>query len=248
MLKVFISDDQELCRIGLQAALEEHGTVQIVGTARNGMETLDAIEQAQPQIIVMDIEMPIMDGISATQIIKERYPDIKVVMLTNQKNQDSILASLVSGADAYCMKNIRIARLIQVMELILEGSLWLDPEIADVVIKKMNTDKAAPAPEAEPHTGPSSRQRQYYNTSLTDREMEILGHIVSGKSNKEIAAAVHVTIHTIKVHVRSIIQKLAVDDRTQAAVRALQEGLIKMPPSDEASDFTKSPSFNDSDL
>jgi DNA-binding NarL/FixJ family response regulator len=169
----------------------------------------------------MDINMPILDGIEATRQIKAKLPQIKVIMLTSHDAGDEVYASLAAGADAYCLKDIKLERLIQVIEMVNEGALWLDPAIAQMVVK------ALPLNLPERLKTPSSSNRNHYNLELTERESEVLGKIVEGKSNKEIADALFITIHTVKAHVANIISKLAVDDRTQAAVKALRDGLVK---------------------
>jgi DNA-binding NarL/FixJ family response regulator len=218
--KVLIVEDHELARYGLAIALEEKGLFEIVGEAENGAQALEMVQQHQPDIILMDIGMPVMDGITATKQIKSHYPDIKILMLTSRKEEDEVYASLSAGADAYCMKDIKIERLCQVLEMVQEGALWIDPAIARLVMQAMpgNTPPEDIAPKAS---------RKQYNTELTERENEVLQLIVDGKSNKEIAQALEVTTHTAKAHVCNIIQKLAVDDRTQVAVKALKEGLVQ---------------------
>ncbi len=234
--RVLIAEDHELVRYGLALTLEEQKSngaprVEIVGEAENGQEAVALAESEKPDIILMDIGMPVMDGITATARIKEAHPEIKVAMLTSHKDEEEIFASLAAGADAYCMKDIKVDRLCQVIEMVLDGALWIDPAIAQVVMKALPSQNRDPKEAAEPADGPGAEkaapaQRKRYNTDLTEREMEVLELIVEGKSNKEIAAILHVTTHTAKVHVGNIIQKLAVDDRTQAAVKALQQGYV----------------------
>ncbi len=219
--KILIAEDHELARYGLAMALEEKGLFEIAGEAENGSQALEMIQRNQPDIVLMDIGMPVMDGITATQRIKSQNPDIKIVMLTSRKEEEEVYASLAAGADAYCMKDIRIERLCQVLEMVLEGAMWIDPAIARLVMQAIPANKPpedAPAPRTT---------RKQYNTELTDREQEVLKLIVDGKSNKEIAQILEVTTHTAKAHVCNIIQKLAVDDRTQVAVKALKEGLVQ---------------------
>ena len=128
------------------------------------------------------------------------------------------MAALSAGADAYCLKDIKVQRLCQVINVIDDGALWLDPAVASVILKAVNASK---------NTDPSQEppKRKQYNTDLTEREREVLELIVAGKSNKQIATDLGVTIHTAKAHVANIIQKLAVDDRTQVAVKAVREGI-----------------------
>lgn len=219
-VRVLIIEDHELARYGLSMALSEHENITIIGEAENGQQGLELTLSEKPDIVLMDIGMPVMNGITATQAIKSQLPDVKVVMLTSISNQEEVLASLAAGADAYCMKEIKLDRLTQVLEMVMDGAIWLDPTIARIVMQSL----PGSADSLETPTGKHSKRR--YNTELTEREHEVLKLIVLGKSNKEIAQSLGVSSHTAKAHVGNIIQKLAVDDRTQVAVKALTDGLI----------------------
>lgn len=218
-LRILIVEDHELARFGLSMALAERDTIMIVGEADNGKKGVELSINLQPDIVLMDIGMPVMNGITATQEIKAKLPETKVVMLTSMNNQEEVLASLSAGADAYCMKEIKIDRLHQVLDMVMEGALWLDPAIARLVTQSL------PGNTPPSGTKNTSQTKRRYNTQLTEREQEVLKLIVAGKSNKEIAQILDVSSHTAKAHVANIIQKLAVDDRTQVAVKALKEGL-----------------------
>lgn len=221
-LRLIIAEDHELARYGLSMALEEKQLFDIVGEAENGQQAVEMATAQKPDIILMDVGMPIMDGINATQKIKEVLPETKIVMLTSHKEEEEIIAALSAGADAYCMKDIKIDRLCQVLETVMEGAVWLDPAIARIVMQALPGSGSDAQGAAKAAT-----TRKPYNTELTEREREVLALIVNGKSNKEIAQALQVSAHTAKAHVCNIIQKLAVDDRTQAAVKALKEGLLE---------------------
>lgn len=218
-IKILIAEDHELARYGLVLALEEKEHFSIVGEAENGDQAVRLALEHTPDIVLMDIGMPVMDGIAATQKIKAQLTETRILMLTSRKEEEEVYASLSAGADAYCMKDIKIDRLCQVIEMVMDGTLWIDPAIARLVLQAMPGN--APAVPEKP-TAP----RKQYNMDLTDREKEVLKLIVDGKSNKEIAQTLEVTTHTAKAHVCNIIQKLAVDDRTQVAVKALREGLV----------------------
>ncbi len=218
-LKILIAEDHELARNGLSYSLQKKSHFNIVAEAENGVQAVSLAGNHHPDIVLMDIGMPIMDGITAAQEIKTRYPNIKVVMLTSHQDGEEVYASLAAGADAYCLKDIKIERLIQVLEMVSEGAIWLDPAIARMVMNAL--------PVKLPDKGARlSAHRQKYTADLTERELEVLSLIVKGKSNKEIGDTLSITTHTVKAHVCNIIQKLAVDDRTQAAVKALRDGLI----------------------
>jgi len=221
--RILIAEDHELARFGLSMALEEKGGFAVCGEAENGQQAVDLALSTRPDVVLMDLGLPVMDGIAATRLLKEKLPETRVIILTSHKEDDEVFAALSAGADGYCMKEIKIERLCQVIEMVMEGALWLDPAIAKLVVQTLPCNNK---PDADTPIGASSRKR--YNADLTEREREVLHLIVSGKSNKEIALDLNVTPHTAKAHVCNIIQKLAVDDRTQVAVKALQEGLVEM--------------------
>jgi two-component system, NarL family, response regulator LiaR len=218
-LKVLLVDDQELPRSGLKFSLQAHEQLKVVGEAENGKQALEKIELLRPDIILMDIMMPVMDGIVATQQIKAQSPELKVIILTSSQSESEVYAAMTAGADAYCVKTIRLNRLVQVIEMVAEGALWMDPVIAKVVLDSL------PAPKLALELAQDDELPAPY---LTNRELEVLKLIVDGKSNKEIAVELVVTVHTVKAHVSSIIQKLAVDDRTQAAIKGIRTGLITL--------------------
>ncbi|MGE0201006.1 MAG: response regulator [Candidatus Melainabacteria bacterium] len=225
-LKILIVEDHELARYGLSMALAEQEGVRIVGEAENGREGVEMAMAEKPDIVLMDIGMPEMNGITATGLIKKSLPETRVVVLTSISNETEVLASMAAGADAFCMKEIKMDRLFQVLQMVMEGALWLDPAVARVVAQSLPGAPGMPEKPGQEavSSGPAVKIRN--NTLLTDREQEVLQLIVDGKSNKEIAQALAVSSYTAKAHVSNIIQKLAVDDRTQAAVKALREGLV----------------------
>jgi DNA-binding NarL/FixJ family response regulator len=170
---------------------------------------VEAAMKLNPNIVVMDIGLPRLDGIAATKQIKAALPDVRVVMLTSHTTEREIIASLSSGADAYCIKGASVDRLLQAIAAAAEGATYLDPQIARQVVE---------------HLSPPSPTGNVAN--LSQREMEVLKLIVEGYSNPEIASALYLSANTVKTHVRGIMNKLAVDDRVQAAVVALRSGLV----------------------
>jgi DNA-binding NarL/FixJ family response regulator len=220
-MKITVYEDNKGRTDALKLLFQDYPEIEVLGFFANCENVIYETRTLLPDLILMDINMPILDGIEATRQIKAKLPQIKVIMLTSHDAGDEVYASLAAGADAYCLKDIKLERLIQVIEMVNEGALWLDPAIAQMVVK------ALPLNLPERLKTPSSSNRNHYNLELTERESEVLGKIVEGKSNKEIADALFITIHTVKAHVANIISKLAVDDRTQAAVKALRDGLVK---------------------
>lgn len=220
-IQILIAEDHELTRGGLVYALNKKKPhINIVAEAEDGEQAIALAKQHQPDMILMDIGMPVMDGIQATKTIKQSMPEIKVIVLTSHRDENEILGAIGAGADAYSLKDIKTDRLIQVIDMVMEGALWLDPSIAKVVMNHLTK----PSVTADPKP---LENRETYKTDLTDREMDVLALIVEGKTNKDIADELVITIHTVKSHVASILQKLSVDDRTQLAIKALREGLVQ---------------------
>jgi DNA-binding NarL/FixJ family response regulator len=209
-VRILIVEDDPLMQLGLEQALGEQPDFEIVGQAEDGLAGVRLALSLKPDLIVMDIGLPRLDGIAATKQIKESLPNTHVVMLTSHTLQTEVLAALASGADAYCIKGASLDRLLAAIEAAKDGATYLDPQIARLVMDNLKP----PAPERHPSLD-----------LLSEREMEVLKLIVEGKSNGEIAEQLYLSTNTIKTHVRGIMNKLAVDDRVQAAVIALRSGI-----------------------
>ncbi len=208
-LRILIVEDDPLMQLGLEQALADYPQLEIIEQAEDGYLGVQAALKQKPDLVVMDIGLPRLDGIAATKQIKEQLPEVRVVMLTSHTIQTEVIAALSSGADAYCIKGASIDRLLAAIAAAVDGATYLDPQIARLVV-----DNLKPAiPNA--NIG-----------NLSERETEVLKLIVEGKSNSEIAAELYLSPNTIKTHVRGIMNKLAVDDRVQAAVVALRSGLV----------------------
>jgi DNA-binding NarL/FixJ family response regulator len=207
-LRVLIVEDDPMMQLGLEQSLMTHPQLEIVGQAEDGYLGVQATLQLKPDLVVMDIGLPRLDGIAATQQIKAILPKTHIVMLTSHQSETEIIAALSSGADAYCIKGATIERLLSAIAAAVDGATYLDPLIARRVIDHLkpptNTSKA----------------------NLSVRELEVLKLMVEGLSNPEIATSLYLSTNTVKTHVRGIMNKLAVDDRVQAAVVALRSGLV----------------------
>lgn len=214
MIKVLIAEDHELTRQGIVYGLKKHEGIEIAAEAANGQEAVDKAIECRPDIILMDIIMPILSGINATKKIKELNPDVKVIMLTSNNDKEKVMSSFSSGANAYCMKNIKLDALVTVIKTVMDGAVWIDPSIAGYILDILQST-SAPA-----------QKLSSIDFNLTNREKEILKLISDGLSNKDISEQLFLSLYTVKNHVSNIIQKLAVDDRTQAAIIALKENLI----------------------
>lgn len=232
-IKVLLVEDHALTRMGLKTALKRTSDISVIGEAANGEEAVATAGNLKPDVILMDVGMPVMDGIQATQKIREKNPSAKVIMLTQHDNDRDIFASLAAGASGYCLKDVEPERLCTAIRSINSGDAWLDATIASRVLRHYSTMEAGPPEEqletlpvtAAPTRPPQPLDRPF-TEPLSAREMEVLKLIVDGLSNQDIADKLIISLATAKTHVRNILNKLAVDDRTQAAVHAMRRGLV----------------------
>lgn len=208
-VRVLIVEDDPMMQLGLEQSLMAYPQLEIVGQAEDGYLGVQAALKLKPDLVVMDIGLPRLDGIAATQQIKAALPQTHVVMLTSHQTDTEIIAALSSGADAYCIKGASVERLLSAIAAAVEGATYLDPQIARRVIDNLKPPSAS---------GNSA--------NLSARELEVLKLMVEGKSNPEIAQKLYLSPNTVKTHVRGIMNKLSVDDRVQAAVVALRSGLV----------------------
>lgn len=208
-LKVMIVEDDPMMQLGLEQTLSEYSQLTLVGQVSDGYQAVEMAQKLLPDVIVMDIGLPRQDGIAATQQIKALMPHVRIVMLTSHITETEVIAALSSGADAYCIKGTNVDRLIAAIAAAQEGATYLDPQIARRVIEHLKP------PSSITLVG-----------QLSQRELEVLKLMVEGKSNPEIAAELYLSPNTVKTHIRGIMNKLAVDDRVQAAVVALRAGLV----------------------
>lgn len=218
-IKVLLVEDYLLTRTGLKAIIDRDPEIEIIGEAQNGEEAVAKVNELLPDVILMDVGMPVMDGIEASRQIRESYPQIKIVMLTASDSDRDIFASLCAGASGYCLKDVSPERLYTAIKAAYNGDIWLDASIAQKVIKEYGLQPAAASDQR-------SKRMANLPDPLSPREMEVLNLLVNGSSNQEIANQLVISLATAKTHVRSILNKLAVDDRTQAAVNAMRHGLV----------------------
>ena len=218
MIKILLVEDHKLMRVGLKSLFEECGEFDVVSEAQSGKEALEKYKITHPDVILMDIGLPDISGIDTTKKILELNNQAKIVMLTSHLSEQDVLDSLHAGARAYVMKDINIEILKMIIKTIKDGAMWLDPQVVPILREK-NCGVIPPRQMSR-----AMFKEQHAN--LTQREYEVLKLVVDGKSNNEIAQELTISEHTAKAHVCNIIQKLVVDDRTQAAVKALKEGLV----------------------
>ena len=221
-ISVIIIEDFKLTRVGLRCALNANEDIKVVAESENATDGLELIKQHTPDVVLMDLGLAGMNGIEATVKIMEmnklnKDKDIKVIALTSHDREEEVIAALSSGAMAYCLKDIDPSKLADVIRDVKKGVCWLDPLIARKALNAF--------PKQETLGILKDKSSDEGRVPLTDREFEVLKHLVEGKSNTEIAKELIVSVHTAKAHVCSILQKMCVNDRVQAAVKAVKEGL-----------------------
>ncbi len=251
-IRILLVEDHALTRVGIKTVLKREADLDVVGEASNGEEAVAQAEALKPDIILMDVGMPILDGIQASRKIAESGNTAKIIMLTQHDNDQDILASLAAGASGYCLKDVEAARLYMAIRTVHAGDAWLDSSIAGKVLK-LYSKNAPAAPESKPsepekppsagrapeqssavapaHAPAQDERKTFepdrpYAEPLSPRELEVLTLIVDGLSNQQISDRLFISLPTTKTHVRNILNKLAVDDRTQAAVHAMRRGIV----------------------
>ncbi len=233
-IKLMLVEDHVLTRIGLKVSLEKYPNLEIIAETANGKEAVDFANNKKPDLIIMDIGLIELDGIEATKKIKESNPNIKVIMLTSHEAEREIIASLASGADGYCLKDTAPEQLYTAIQSVHEGNAWLSSQVAEKVLRNFYGKEVSQIKQSDFAKGLALVDEKKLTKTisqipivpLSDRELEVLKLIVDGKSNQEIGGKLFVTLATVKTHVRSILNKLSVDDRTQAAVKAMRQGLV----------------------
>lgn len=233
-VRVILIEDHDLTRMGLVTALQHREGIQVVGEAISGLQGLKLLEETKPDVAIIDIGLPMIDGIELVRRFQQNRGEdslaTKILMLTMHKTPELVLAAFAAGADSYCMKDISVDKLVEAIYSTQEGNPWVDPAIANIVLQQVRQNVpvggAARAKTVAIHGVDQECRQLLKNTPLTGRELEILDLIVAGYSNAQIADRLYITIGTVKTHVRNILNKLSVDDRTQAAVLALRSGLV----------------------
>ncbi|MBW4699884.1 MAG: response regulator transcription factor [Aphanocapsa lilacina HA4352-LM1] len=229
-IRVVLVEDHDLTRAGLRMAFSQSDHIKLLGDASNGEAGLRLIEQTKPDLAIVDVGLPGIDGIEVTRRIKSEHPEILVLILTMREDSQTVLAAFASGADSYCMKDIASKDLLQVVKKTHEGTSFIDPAVAGIVLSEVRSRSihAAPGTRQTVIQAAAPELAQILEASpLTERELEVLQLIVQGHSNEGIAQQLYITVGTVKTHVRNILSKLCADDRTQAAVLALRSGLVR---------------------
>ena len=203
-IRVLLADDHPVIREGLAAVIALQEDMQVAGEASNGSETLELYRQLKPDVVLMDLQMPVMDGFEVTTAIRSEFPRARIIVLTSYDGDEDIYRSLHAGAAGYLLKDATRAELLDAIRTVHRGQELISPEVAAKLAQRIR------------------------RTELTTRELEVLNQLAAGKSNQEIGTALFISEGTVKSHVNSLLAKLGVNDRTQAVVCAIQRGLVHL--------------------
>jgi DNA-binding NarL/FixJ family response regulator len=210
-MKILLCDDQAVIRDGLEMLLNLEKDFQVIGAAQDGAEAVELAAQKQPDLILMDLKMPIMNGIEATREIHAKFPNIKILVLTTYDDDEWVFDAIRAGASGYLLKDTPRQKIVEAIRGTVEGKSFVDPAVAGKLLNQV----------ASKQTQPTS----ILTDKLTERELDVLRLIAKGINNSEIANQLHLSEGTVRNHVSAILEKLGVSDRTQAAVIAIQHGL-----------------------
>ncbi|AMM94381.1 response regulator transcription factor [Peribacillus simplex] len=210
MIKVLFVDDHEMVRIGVSAYLSAQPDIEVIGEADNGLKAVELAMELRPDIILMDLVMPEMDGIEATKRIIEGWPEAKIIIVTSFLDDEKVYPALEAGATSYMLKTSKASEIARAVRSTFQGQSVLEPEVTGKMMEKLRRPKIT-----------------QLHDQLTNREMEILLLMTQGKTNQEIADELYIALKTAKVHVSNILSKLAVQDRTQAVIYAFKHSLVQ---------------------
>ncbi len=220
MLQVLIVDDQEVVRQGLSVILRHEPGIELVGAAGNGQDAVDLVAKLRPDVVLMDLKMPVLNGIQATRAIAEKFPQTRVLVLTTYATDEWVFDAIRAGACGYFLKDSESTDIVSAVRGAVEGLVRIDPSIAGRVLAEFN--RLSTNQPVTPPANPSSVE------PLSERELAVLQELTNGKSNKEIAEKLFLSEGTVKNYVSAILGKLQANDRTQAAILALKRGLAKL--------------------
>lgn len=215
-IRVLLVDDQRLLREGIATLLSVADDLEVVGEAADGVEAVDRVAGCRPDVVLMDLRMPRVGGVEATRRIRQRHPAVQVIVLTTFDDEEDVFDALRAGAVGYLLKDCSADELARAIRLAARGETPLDPAVASKVVAELH--------RLRPHRGAPNLALP---EPLSERELEVLGRLAAGESNREIAARLHLAEGTVKNHVSSVLAKLAVPDRARAVVRARQLGLVR---------------------
>ena len=210
-MKVIICDDQAIVRDGLEMLLKLEPDIDVVGTAEDGATAVEMVAKKTPDLVLMDLKMPIMNGVEATRQIRTKYPEVKVLVLTTYDDDEWVFDAIQAGASGYLLKDTPRNEVVKAIRGTVTGKTYVDPSVAGKVLRQASSHQTQPA--------------TLITSKLTDREIEVLRLLAKGLSNADISDRLFLSEGTVRNHVSAIMAKLGVSDRTQAAVIAIQHGL-----------------------
>jgi DNA-binding NarL/FixJ family response regulator len=216
MIRVLIADDQAIARQGLQVILSVEEDIEVIGQAKDGQEALELVEALHPDLVLMDLKMPRLNGVQATKTIKEKFPKVAILVLTTYDLDDWVANAVRNGANGYLLKDTPPQELVIAIRGTLQGKSYVDPNVAGKMLQQMQQNSPV-----------TSRARLELTEPLTERELDVLNLLANGLSNQEIAESLKLSEGTVRNYLSTLFGKLGVSDRTKAAVLAIQHGLIK---------------------
>ena len=220
MIRVLICDDQAIVCEGLQAILSTAQGIEVVGTANDGAQAVEMVAEAQPDVVLMDLKMPVMNGVQATRLIRKQHPQVRVLVLTTYDADEWVFDAVRGGASGYLLKDTPREKLIEAIRDIAAGKTPVDPNVAGKLFAQVAQGTAPPDTSIA--------------EDLSEREREVLGLLARGMTNAEISKRLFLSEGTVRNYVSAILAKLGVPDRTQAAVLALRYGLVSLTDLDAA--------------
>jgi len=223
VIKVLLVDDQTLIRQGIRLLLEIEPDIQVVGQAADGRLALEQVEALHPDVVLMDVRMPEMDGLAATRLLSASHPEVKVIILTTFEDDETVFEGLKAGARGYLLKDISSEEMAQAVRKVAAGEALIQSRLTRKVLAEFSRLATATDRQSSVKGGPGA---ETLPVALTERELQVLQALTRGLSNREIAEQLVITEGTVKNHVSSLIDKLGVRDRTQAVLKAQELGLI----------------------
>lgn len=214
-IRVVLADDHAVVREGTRQLLERESDIAVVGEASNGSEAVRLVERLEPDVVVMDVRMPVMGGVEATKIIKERFPKVEVLVMTAYEDDEFVFTLLEAGASGYLLKTAPVKELIKAIHEVADGQSALDPVVARKVLRQFSD-------------APARRKQEELYEALTEREQEVLELLAQGKTNKEIAEVLIISDRTVQTHLSNVFSKMGVGSRTEAVLEAIRRGWLKI--------------------
>ena len=230
--RLLVVDDHAFMRVAINAILTKDSSLEVVGEAKDGQEAIERCQELHPDLILVDVSMPRMNGLEATRKLKAHSPETSVLILTAHADHSLLMDAVKAGAAGYVLKEDHPDLVLDAVRAVLDGETPLDQGLAMKLLRSIG-EKATAQENVRPQTqtstsGESTTSASSMTNPLTPRETEVLGHIASGKTNRQIAQLLHLSLSTVKRHLERILSKLEASDRTQAAVKAIELGLV--PP------------------